>query len=100
MNSLADWAMRRLLSVDRDAASHFFDAPEDGRKWTISALVWKRLPATQRWVDFVDGHFWPGHCREAYEATMAGQPIETTTMRARLGAARVLWAGLLGRAPL
>lgn len=99
MNDLADWMMRRLLSIDRDAASYYFAAPNDGRKWTISALVWRRLPTTQLWVEFIDAHFWAGHCREAYEATMAGQPLETTTWRARIGAARVIWAGLLGRAP-
>lgn len=100
MNGVADWAMRRLLSVDRDAANEFFAAPQDGRKWTISALVWLRRPQMQYGVDFVDGCFWDGHCREAYEDTMAGRPLETTSWRARRGAARVLWALATGRAPL
>lgn len=89
MTGLANWAMRRLLSVNRDAASALFDAPDDGRKWTISA--WAYALQEHDAVAWIDEAFWPGHCAEAYSATILGEPLETTTWRARRGAARVIW---------
>ncbi len=89
MMGAADWAMRRLLSANRDAAAAIFQAPDDGRKWTISALAWARQEDDA--IAWIDGAFWPGHCQEAFDATMRGEPLETTTWRARRGAARVLW---------
>lgn len=92
---MIDWAMRRLLSLDRDAATTFFQAPNDGRKWTISALVYwahlRKLPGADERLRLIDKAFWPGHCQEAYLATIARVPLETTTWRARKGALRVLW---------
>lgn len=87
--TLIDWAMRRLLSVNRDAADHIFKAPDDGRKWTISALAWARQEGDA--IAWIDSAFWPGHCEEAFAATIQNLPLETRTWRARRGAARVLW---------
>jgi hypothetical protein len=84
----SDWVMRRLLSVNRDAATKWFDAPDDGRKWTISALAWRNQKLEA--VAWIDSAFWPKHCEEAYNATMAGESIETKTLRAKIGAARVI----------
>ncbi len=89
MTPIIDWAMRRLLSVNREAASKIFLAPNDGRKWTISALAYAR--EEHEAVAWIDSAFWDGHCREAYEATMKGEPIEINTWRARKGALKVLW---------
>lgn len=89
MTPIIDWAMRRLLSINRYAASTIFKAPDDGRKWTISALAHARDETeAEAWIDSA---FWDGHCREAYIATMAGEPLETDTWRARKGALKVLW---------
>lgn len=97
---MIDWAMRRLLSLDRDAAKAFFRAPDDGKKWTISALVWwahlRGLPGADERLRLIDKAFWPGHCREAYEDTLAGRPLELYTWRARRGAVRVLWMLMTG----
>lgn len=98
---LMNWAMRRLLSADRDAATLFLSAPEDGRKWTISALVGvaasRSDPKGLAWQEFIDGLFWPGHCAEAMRDTLSGKPLELTTVRARIGALRTIWAMLSGR---
>lgn len=92
---MIDWIMRRLLSVNRDAAKEFFKAPDDGRKWTISALSYaamlRNVDGAAERVEFIDKAFWEGHCREAYNATVARLPLETSTWRARKGALRVIF---------
>lgn len=95
------WIMRRLLSINRAAASQWFKAPDDGRKWTISALAYagslRGAPWALERIAFIDRAFWPGHCQEAFEATVAGEPQETGTWRSRRGALRVLWALVTGQ---
>ena len=92
--------MRRLLSVDRDAATWLLNAPRDGRKWTVSALAGQASaqgkPWGLQWSAFIDRLFWPGHCAEAYADTMAGRPLELHTWRARRGALRALLATATG----
>ncbi len=97
LTDLSNWAMRRALSVNRDAASDIFKAPNDGRKWTISALAYAR--DEQEAVTWIDAAFWPGHCEEAYLATMIGRPLETTTPRAKKGAVTVIWWLLTRKLP-
>lgn len=96
---MIDWIMRRLLSLNRAAAAEFFNAPDDGRKWTISALSWSRHhegnARATKFVEMIDKAFWPGHCQEAFFDTMAVKALETNTFRARRGAVRVIISLLL-----
>lgn len=103
---LSDWTMRRLLSINRDAAKHF-EAPNDGRKWSISAWCYAGAlegdKDAQEKVDWIDWCFWPGHCKEAWENTIENRPLEIKTFRAKRGAFRVVlfgwWALLTGNFP-
>lgn len=86
---LSNWMMRRLLSINRDAAVEIYGGPKDGRKWTISALAFARNEHEA--IAWIDEAFWPGHCEQAYVSTVIGVPLETTTPRAKRGARRVIW---------
>lgn len=107
LKRLSDWTMRRLLSLNRDAAIHF-GVPDDGYKWTISAWTYSQAirgsQKAQEQVDWIDWCFWPGHCKEAYDATISGsEKIEHNSWRSKRGALRVLvfgwWALLTGKFP-
>ncbi len=86
--SFSNWIMRRLLSFNRYAAKRWCGAPNDGVKWTISALAWRHSEVEV--VNWIDEAFWIGHCKEAFEDTMSGRPIEISTRRAKVGAFKVI----------
>ena len=101
LDKITEWAMRRLLSLDRDAAKEFFNAPDDGKKWTISALVGlgaiKGDKTALKWEKFIDDLFWKNHCREAANDTLFNLPLELYTWRAKRGALRTVWAIITGK---
>lgn len=98
LDRLLDWGLRRLLSIDRDASSPIFHAPEDGKKWTIAAMAY--ATNDEEAIRLIDGAFWPMHCTEAWVNTMLDLPQETKTRRARKGALKILWKLATNRRPL